>query len=165
MIETWRDTERGGYQVSDFGRVRSVERTINGRSFKGKTLKPQGHPYLHVALGAGNLARVHVLVLRAFAGRCPEGMEGCHGDGDRTNNRLENLRWDTRKANHADKAIHGTQIRGSGVHLAKLTDDDIRCIRAEPEFRGVQRMLARCFRVNQSNISQIRLNKTWRHVN
>ena len=51
---------------------------------------------------------MHRLVLGAFAGPPPEGMEGCHEDNDKTNNRLDNLRWDTRPGNHSDKARHGT---------------------------------------------------------
>jgi hypothetical protein len=43
-----------------------------------------------------------------FVGPAPEGMEGCHYNGDPTDNRLENLRWDTRKANVADAIRHGT---------------------------------------------------------
>lgn len=51
---------------------------------------------------------VHRLVLEAFVGPCPEGMEGCHGDGDPTNNSLGNLRWDTATSNQLDKVRHGT---------------------------------------------------------
>lgn len=51
---------------------------------------------------------VHRLVLEAFRGTCPQGMEGCHNDGNRANCALDNLRWDTPMNNHADKIRHGT---------------------------------------------------------
>jgi hypothetical protein len=49
---------------------------------------------------------VHRLVLEAFVGFCPGGMQCCHGDGNTANNHLSNLRWDTAKANAADKVRH-----------------------------------------------------------
>jgi hypothetical protein len=46
----------------------------------------------------------HCLVLEAFVGPCPLGMEACHfPDTERSNNRLDNLRWDTRSENMRDK--------------------------------------------------------------
>lgn len=52
---------------------------------------------------------VHRLVLMAFVGPCPSGMEACHNDGDPSNNSLSNLRWDTHKNNMADCIKHGTR--------------------------------------------------------
>ncbi len=52
---------------------------------------------------------VHRLVLIAFVGDCPPGKECCHNDGDATNNRVENLRWDTRSANMKDRFTHHNQ--------------------------------------------------------
>jgi hypothetical protein len=53
-------------------------------------------------------AYVHRLVLKAFVGPCPEGMEGCHWDGDACNNKLDNLRWATHAENVEDSIRHGT---------------------------------------------------------
>jgi hypothetical protein len=47
------------------------------------------------------------LVLEAFVGPCPDGLEACHWDDDPTNNRLSNLRWDTSIANKRDMARNG----------------------------------------------------------
>jgi hypothetical protein len=50
---------------------------------------------------------VHRLILEAFVSPCPNGMEACHEpDPDRLNNRLSNLRWDTRSANQLDAYQH-----------------------------------------------------------
>ncbi len=71
------------------------------------------------------VARVHRVVMEAFVGPCPDGMEVCHGDGDPMNARLDNLRYDTRKANHADKKRHGTSNSGSRHGNSKLTEDQV----------------------------------------
>jgi hypothetical protein len=56
---------------------------------------------------AGGVRRqVHRLVLEAFVGPCPDGMECCHEDGDSTNNRVDNLRWDTHEANVRERLEH-----------------------------------------------------------
>ena len=92
------------YQVSDLGRVANLD---------GHVLRvaPQHSGHLRVALWRNNrahLAQVHRLVLLAFVGPCPEGMETCHGNGDPTDNRVANLRWDTRSANLMDSVRHLT---------------------------------------------------------
>lgn len=46
---------------------------------------------------------VHRLVLIMFVGPCPEGLEACHGEGGQADNTLDNLRWDTPKANVCDR--------------------------------------------------------------
>lgn len=50
---------------------------------------------------------LHRLILEAFRGPCPEGMEACHfPDPDPANNRIENLRWDTHRENCLDLSRH-----------------------------------------------------------
>lgn len=102
------------YEVSDLGRVRSLDRVdALGALRQGRILQPSTSPYghLHVSLYVGgrrHTRRVHRLVLEAFAGIAPDGTECCHNNGDPTDNRLENLRWDTPGANRLDSVGHGT---------------------------------------------------------
>lgn len=108
----------GLYEVSTRGRVRSLERfsvDSRGRLYRvpGRVRKLSRHPsgYVLVNLCAGGSRRkyqVHRLVLAAFIGPCPEGMETRHLDGDRANNHLENLAWGTPEENTADRVRHGT---------------------------------------------------------
>lgn len=56
----------------------------------------------------GRSFRGHVLVMQAFRGERPAGMDVCHGNGDPADNRLENLRYDTRRANIEDAQRAGT---------------------------------------------------------
>lgn len=110
MDEEWRPVVgyEGLYEVSDFGRVRSLERPqLGGRP--GRILKPTrtlaGNARVAVTLcnrGKRSSRSVHRLVLEAFVGTRPDGMECCHFDDDPTNNNLANLRWDTRCANRQD---------------------------------------------------------------
>lgn len=127
--EEWREVpgHAGAYAVSSFGRVRSVGRKVTAgervRSVADKILRPWSMPTGHLAVGLGGKAAdrrlVHRLVLEAFVGPCPDGMEGCHNDGDPTNNRLENLRWDTRSGNIHDAIKHGTHPQASKTHCPR----------------------------------------------
>ena len=129
-IEQWRDIPgRPGYQVSDHGRVRGLDRTTtttNGqvRHYKGKVLRTtpnrqDGYQTVHLYTHGKQQTRyVHSLVAEAFIGARPEGMEICHGDGDRTNNSLENLRYGTRSDNMLDRVRHGTDPQASRTHCS-----------------------------------------------
>lgn len=119
-VETWKPIPgwEGYYEASDLGRIRSVDRVIEGRwgprVALGKVLT--AHPlkiggYLQVKLCRDARMKgemVHVLVLSAFVSPRPDGLEACHGNGNVTDNRPANLRWDTRSANMLDKVRHGT---------------------------------------------------------
>ncbi|KRD36826.1 hypothetical protein ASE27_10240 [Oerskovia sp. Root918] len=111
----------GAYEVSDRGRVRSLDRLdsrgnrIRGRVLRAAT-KRSGHQHLSLCVdGKGITLLVHRMVLEAFVGPAPEGMEACHSDGDPANNALSNLRWDSRSENTLDRVRHGTH------HLARKT--------------------------------------------
>lgn len=121
MNETWKHVLgwQGFYEVSDHGNVRSVDREVeqrNGvkRRFSGRMLRQSNlNGYRTVSLnrpGVNERRTVHRMVLEAFVGPRPEGLEACHANHDRKDNRLENLRWDTRKANAEDRIHAGNAI-------------------------------------------------------
>jgi hypothetical protein len=110
---------------------------------------------------------VHRLVLEAFVGPCPAGMEACHNNGVRTDNRLENLRWDTRSANCRDRIRHGTTNfpRGIAHGMSKLTEEDVRIIfHAYHDGYYTQREIAEAFGISQQHVSDVALKKKWSHV-
>lgn len=118
MTEIWKPAVGyEGYEVSDHGQVRSLDRTIyrkdgQTRLCKGRALKPQKHSdgYLYVCLYREAKPRkeyIHRLVLEAFTGPCPDGMECRHLDGNPENNRVSNLQWGTRSENILDVVRHG----------------------------------------------------------
>jgi hypothetical protein len=140
MTEQWRPVPgfEGSYEVSDHGRVRSVDRLVpyrdgNHRRRKGQILAgrldPDGRPTVSLRKSPPYRARVQRLVLEAFVGPAPEGTVCCHNDGDPTNNRLSNLRWDTMTANQLDAVRHGTHWNARKTQCSKghpLVGDHVR---------------------------------------
>lgn len=94
------------YEVSDHGVVRSI---ADQQPLKQYVANKSGHRRVVLKRPEGGRLQqyVHRVVLSAFVGPCPDGMECCHNDGDGTNNRLKNLRWDTTSSNMYDKVKHG----------------------------------------------------------
>jgi hypothetical protein len=108
---------------------------------------------------------VHKIVLETFVGPRPEGMEGCHfPDRDRSNNRLENLRWDTRAANTLDMAAHGTKPRGEESHASKLTESDVREVRRLASEGWTHKKICDRFGISKSAVQCVVSRKTWKHV-
>lgn len=108
---------------------------------------------------------VHRLVLEAFVGPCPEGMEGCHEDGDPTNNDLTNLRWDTHKGNMLDSVKHGTSTKGIRSGRAKLTEDQVRLIRKlYATGNYIHRTLSNRFGIAMVTVSYIINRVIWKHI-
>ena len=128
MKEEWKQIKdyEGVYEVSNCGRVRSVDRVCGkmprgfDRNIKGKMMNPtdNGHGYMVVHLkknGTRKIAYVHRLVAEAFI----EKPDGCnvvdHIDYNRANNNVSNLQWCTQKEN-----IHRSIINMRGVpHIRK----------------------------------------------
>ncbi len=110
----------GRYEVSDLGRVRSLRYRGHDRIAVMKTTQNYGG-YLVVTLGAERKQlRVPRMVLEAFVGPCPERHEACHGpDFSKSNNRLDNLRWDTSKANCQERP----PLVGLNNFKGKLSDE------------------------------------------
>jgi len=145
LQEVWKDVfdYEGLYQASTWGRVKSLARiSFNLRhkvSTKGswvsrpvreRVLRPgcsKGR-YPTVSLSKNGILcsrELHRLILETFKGPCPEGMEGCHKDGDKANNRLDNLRWDTRESNFHDNIANGTRLyKGKNPSYKKVTIQD-----------------------------------------
>ena len=180
--EEWRSVPgwEGLYDVSNHGRVRSWMKS-GGRGKNGikggrtrldkpivKDLTLHHTGYLIVTLYDGSLRktqyRVQVLVLRTFKGEPLPGQEAAHWDGDPTNNHHTNLRWATRKENAADRARHGTQLKGSLIALSKLTEDQIPEIRAASAAGESGLSIARRYGLHATAVYSILRGKTWRHV-
>lgn len=108
---------------------------------------------------------VHRLVLEAFVGPCPPGMEGIHyPDQDYRNNELSNLQWGTRALNVKHREEIGKNNTGSANGNAKLTEEDVVfCLRAFA--RGVSvTALSRFFDVSRWSIGEVKRRQAWKHV-
>lgn len=118
----------GLYEVSNMGRVQSLARLDSSltRRLSARILQPigvNGYPRVNLWRTPRRIMRpIYRLVLEAFVGPCPEGMEACHNNGLRADCRLTNLRWDTPAANSQDKIAHGTWQGGEKNNKTTLTD-------------------------------------------
>lgn len=168
MNEEWRFVVGdSNYMVSNLGNVKSMPRLVAAGGKGGVTmtkervLRPsviKNTGYLQVMLSNRKKHAVHRLVLEAFAGPCPAGMECAHLDGDRQNAREKNLRWATKKENAKDRMRHGTHPRGSKNPFSKFTEAQIPQIRADKRKRSE---IAREYGVTPEAIGSIQAGKNW----
>jgi len=120
-VEKWLPVPgwEGLYEVSNLGQVRSLPRTVRTRGggtrlSPGRMLKPgtydDGHKHVTFTTpGIRRTYQVHKLVLLAFVGPCPEGLQVRHRNGIPDDNRLENLVYGTPEENMRDRdEVHGT---------------------------------------------------------
>lgn len=127
-MSIWLDVPgyEGLYQVSDAGEVRSIDRQVTGKNgvtqhLNGQLLKQhlKGKGYPCVSLSKSGTVRqryVHDLVLLAFEGIKPRGLEVRHQDGNPLNTQRTNLIYGTRSENFRDMREHGTHHYGSRTH-------------------------------------------------
>ena len=167
--EEWRQVVgHRDYFVSDCGRV------ISDRRLEPKLMKPAPQTGGYLALifcGVPGRLRgkqcrlVSRLVLEAFRGYCPEGCEASHLDGDRTNNKLDNLIWEVHLDNNQRKAEHGTQCRGETSGRSKLTESKVQAARwlfATGDY--TYQTLADFYKVSRRTMTFAIQGKTWVHL-
>jgi len=166
------------YQVSNLGRVRSVDRylpvltrwgTVVDRLFRGKllaqTLDKDG--YFRVGLYAVpvfKLALVHRLVAQAFIPNLEGLPQVDHKNGVKTDNHRRNLQWVTGPENTKLAAARGHLMRGERHVLAALTEEDVRTIRLRAAEGETYTSLSAEFGVTDVAIRCAALRITWKHV-
>jgi hypothetical protein len=175
MTEIWKPVAgHDGYEVSNLGRVRSLDREWRqgskwGTTYtyrkKGKMLRPgsASNDYPTVSIGRRNTRTVHSLVAEAFIGPCPAGQEVRHKDGDRANPRDSNLCYGTRLDNIKDAQRHGTACRGSNHPAATIDEKEAKAI-LDARGTAPARELARRFGVTINVVYLIHARQSWRHV-
>lgn len=117
--EEWREFPRNrSYLVSRrTGEIRHKKRPT---PLKPGTMK-SGHKYVNIRVDGRQVSfTVHRVVLETFIGDRPDRMECRHLDGDPANNRLENLKWDTRAENTKDRTRHGKHNTGNRERCPKV---------------------------------------------
>jgi len=122
------------------------------------TLRGEGH--------APRTITIHTLVLEAFIGSRPDGMEGCHIDGNVWNMCVTNLRWDSKKSNASDKHKHGTMFRPLGEKNghATFTQELVKEIRSSYE-RGMKAAeIARSLSLRPQSVVKIIAGTRWAHL-
>lgn len=183
-VEYWRDIPGfdGAYRISDLGRVKSMARTFLKRSRWNKVMitkirehyrKQQVTKKGYSIVGLVNPTTrkwwpfyVGRLVLEAFVGPCPEGMECCHSPNPNgQDNRLVNVRWDTHSNNQLDMIQHGTVASGERNGSAVLTEKKVTRIRALHATRrwSIKRLSVE-FGVSTVTIRKIVKRLCWKHI-
>ena len=165
--EIWKDIPgyEGLYQASTEGRVRSVSRFVRcgsegkGQRFvEGRVLRPgryckSGHVSVVLKKGCPGVP-VHQIIACTFLGPRPDGLDVCHNDGDPTNNRPSNLRYDTRTNNILDTYKNGGAWR-------KLTVAQVIEIRKGLAAGESGASLARRIGVSEQTVSKIKTGRSY----
>ena len=167
--EIWKDIEgyEGYYKVSNFGRVKSLDRNTKKGKIRALCKATCGH--LHVGLykdGIVKMHYVHRLVASAFLP--PVRVEVNHINGIKTDNRVENLEWCTHSENIRHSFNTGLEkvYAGEHNHNAKLNAKQVDSIRKEYIFGSVEEGitgLAKKYNVGRSTIHKIVKGKTYKN--
>lgn len=186
MAEQWKDLMgyEGYYQVSNHGKVRSLNRTtlhkISGtQKLNGLVLKPNKtgggnnkRSYHNVTLSMPGIQisqeYVHTLVLITFIGLPPSPKHECnHKNGNGFDNHVDNLEWVT----HSENLKHYySELNGQGP-VGELNGRAVLTSRQVVEIRNIyaakyysQREIGEMFNVSGNTISTIVRRKSWRHI-
>lgn len=167
----------GFYQVSNFGRIKSLERQIPARKGQFKPIfisqkilenVRNSEGYLQVTLCKDDIKKtikIHRLVAIAFIPNPKNKPFVNHLDGDKTNDFDWNLEWSTSQENciHAHKTGLQVSYSGESCNLSKLTEKIVLEIRSLYEVMSEEDIASK-FKVNASTINRIQNKKTWKHI-
>lgn len=143
------------YEITRDGKV------INKHT--GHTLAPQpnGKGYLRVSIGK-KLMFIHRLVAEKYIPNPENKPQVNHKDGNKLNNCVDNLEWVTNQENRNHAVDNDLQVTGERCSWSKLTEDNVREIRANPGYEN--EYWARKFGVSRSTISDVVNYHTWKHI-
>lgn len=183
MVEEWRViADFPDYAASSLGKIKRIATDMRSHRLTGKPLKPGVNEagYESVSLcrdGRSYNRRVNRVICEAFHGEPPSAdHHAAHNDGNRRNNRADNLRWVSGVENEADKRVHGTarvgdrhwsksmperRARGEGHGKSKLSAEQVLAIRADSR---KQREIAASYGVSQRTVWGVKNGHVWGHV-
>ncbi len=165
MTEIWKDIPgyEGRYQASSTGRIRS----LGARARVLKHTDLQG--YDRVGAGKGNSQLVHRLIALAFVSNPNNKPHINHIDGNKKNNRIENLEWVTRSENIQHAFRTGLRVPPNNVginHSQSILNEeqvvDIRNLRRHDGYN--YREISEMYGVTAGNIAAICTRRSWKHV-
>lgn len=171
--EQWKPIKgyEGEYSVSSYGRVRSEYKRVpkgNGttRAVRSRILKPTkaGAGYLTVQLSQGNKATrfyIHRLVAEAYLQNHDHLPMVNHKDGNKKNNRSDNLEWSTHASNTEHAVENDLVCHGERIPNSKLTSEEAASIFIAS---GKQVDIAKQFNISKMVVSLIKRRKIWRRA-
>jgi predicted XRE-type DNA-binding protein len=174
MQEIWRDIEgyEGLYQVSNLGRVKSLDRYRydNGQFTKGGVLR---YSLNHGGYAGVNLCKngkrirhtIHKLVATTFIRPSKKGEQINHKNGNKLKNEADNLEWVTSKENHKHRVNVLGKGRGESNGESVLTAEEVKEIKyLLDEGSLYQRQIADIYGVHRSTITCINRGKNWGYL-
>lgn len=181
-MEIWKDIKgyEGFYQVSNTGKVKSLDRTTvykNGRvcKLKSKLLKLNDNSkgYLWVYLSKENVSKsfyIHRLVAVTFLDNIENYKEVNHLNAIKSNNHVSNLEWCTRVQNMQHAYDNNLRIPKGAVGernaKAKLNERQVKEI--YDLYLGkelTQKEIAKIYNIDRTIVSGITIGKYWKHLN
>lgn len=161
----------GLYEVSNMGRVRNIQRWVKSKGPGKKFLpvvirKPQLNRYGYPVVCLNGkpkavLKSIHRMVVEAFIGPIPDGMQVNHKDGNKENNHLDNLEICTGSQNQLHRHRVLGQHRGEKHPRAVLTNKSVRQIIKMFDDGFSNREIGERFGVDRTTIGHIKKGKTW----
>jgi hypothetical protein len=170
MQELWKSVPVcSAYEASSLGRIRRVRAGTRTRIGHVLSLNAPSNRYLSATLvwrGKRTYVAVHSLICELFHGPRPSlRHQAAHLNGNRHDNRADNLAWVLPTENEAHKAIHGTKVQGEKIPGAKLTSDKVREIRAKhANRRSGYAATAAQYGIDPTLVGLIIRGRIWRHV-
>jgi len=172
--EEWRPISGydGAYEISSEGRVRSYrlprkrDRLLPTPSMVADSIGTKGYRFVTLidSKGRAHTSYLHSMVLSAFVGPRQGGMQCRHLDGNRENNRLDNLSWGTPRENAKDRCRHGTIPVGEHHPCAVLHEIDVIHIRQLVRAGFSQSEVGRMYGNGQSQVWSIINRRNWKCV-
>lgn len=157
------------YEVSNFGRLRSLQNDAKGTIIKGSVI--QGYRSLNVRLPKGKTFNryIHKLVAETFVKR--ESLDHkfvIHLDYDKLNNHFENLKWVTKdemvEHNRENPAVKNKPIPRNTKNY-KLTETKVRMIKKMLQNENTRlKMIAKQFGITHTQLNRIRSGENWGYL-
>lgn len=126
-----------------------------------------GYKYVRLSAKSGDRPMnyyIHQLVAKMFLGdMSKKGLIVCHKNGNRLDNRVENIKWATQKENQHDRREHGTANIGEKNPGSKLTEKQVYQIHQLLKTK-TKKDIAATFKLHRETIYHISIGKTWNHI-
>lgn len=178
MEEIWKDIigYEGLYQISNLGRVKSLEKTVKvGKQYNrfpekilsNKCLDKNGYNIFSANKdGLQKTLKVHREVAKCFIPNPENKPQVNHINGIKNDNRVENLEWCTNRENinHAYFNKLCVAAKGSKCGASKYKEDDILKIRKMAENGILHKDIAIMYKMSKKNVHNIINRKSWNHI-